>query len=151
MTVVLAAVVGLLAVRLLVYAAADVLAAPALQRVNFRNRPLPTAAGILVVMAVLIVEAGRSTLGAFGVGDEPGDNAARPLVLFACLGFGLLGFVDDVLGNGDDRGFKGHIRALASGRITTGLMKIVGGAAVAFILASQDDFVSGKRLLSDAV
>jgi UDP-N-acetylmuramyl pentapeptide phosphotransferase/UDP-N-acetylglucosamine-1-phosphate transferase len=149
--VVLAAVVGLLAVRLLVYAAADVLAAPALQRVNFRNRPLPTAAGILVVMAVLIVEAGRSTLGAFGIGEEPGDNAARTLVLFACLGFGLLGFVDDVLGNGDDRGFKGHIRALASGRITTGLMKIVGGAAVAFILASQDDFVSGKRLLSDAV
>lgn len=151
MTVVLAALCGLLAVRLLIYAAADILAAPALQRVNFRNRPLPTAAGIFAIMAVLIVEAGRSTLGAFGIGEEPGDNAARPLVLFACLGFGLLGLVDDLLATGEDRGFKGHIRALTRGRITTGLLKIVGGAAVAFILASQDDFVSGKRLLSDAI
>ncbi len=40
---------------------------------------------------------------------------------------------------------------MTRGRITTGLLKIVGGAAVAFILASQDDFVSGKRLLSDAI
>jgi UDP-N-acetylmuramyl pentapeptide phosphotransferase/UDP-N-acetylglucosamine-1-phosphate transferase len=150
-SVVLAAVVGLLAVRLLVYAGRDIVLAPALQRVNYRDRRLPTAAGILVVLAVLVVEAGRSTLGAFGVGDEPGVNPARPLILFACLGFGLLGFVDDLLGTGEDRGFRGHIRALASGRITTGLLKIVGGAAVAFVLASQDSFVSGKRLLSDAV
>ena len=103
------------------------------------------------MLAVLTVEAGRSTLGAFGIGDEPGGNPARALVLFACLGFGLLGFVDDVLGTGEDRGFKGHLRALATGRVTTGLCKIIGGVAVAFVLASQDDFITGKRLLSDAV
>ena len=79
------------------------------------TRPLPTAAGLFAVLAVLTVEAGRSTLGAFGLGDEPGTNPARALVLFACLGFGLLGFVDDVLGTGDDRGFRGHLRALRAG------------------------------------
>jgi UDP-N-acetylmuramyl pentapeptide phosphotransferase/UDP-N-acetylglucosamine-1-phosphate transferase len=150
-TIVLAFAVGLLAVRFLMLAGRDILASPVLARVNFRDRPLPTAAGLFAVLAVLAVEAGRATLGAFNVGEEPGTNAARPLVLFACLGFGLLGFVDDVLGTGDDRGFKGHLRALASGRVTTGLCKIVGGAAVAFVLASQDDFITGKRLLSDAV
>jgi UDP-GlcNAc:undecaprenyl-phosphate/decaprenyl-phosphate GlcNAc-1-phosphate transferase len=150
-SVVLAFVVGLLAVRFLLLAGRDILASPTLERVNYRGRPLPTAAGLFAVLAVLAVEAGRATLGAFGVGAEPGTNAARPLVLFACLGFGLLGFVDDVLGTGEDRGFRGHLRALASGRVTTGLCKIVGGAAVAFVLASQDDFITGKRLLSDAI
>jgi UDP-N-acetylmuramyl pentapeptide phosphotransferase/UDP-N-acetylglucosamine-1-phosphate transferase len=150
-TIVLAFAVGLLAVRFLLLAGRDILTSPVLVRVNYRDRRLPTAAGLFAVLAVLVVEAGRATLGAFGVGEEPGTNAARPLVLFACLGFGLLGFVDDVLGTGDDRGFKGHLRALASGRVTTGLCKIIGGAAVAFVLASQDDFITGKRLLSDAI
>jgi UDP-N-acetylmuramyl pentapeptide phosphotransferase/UDP-N-acetylglucosamine-1-phosphate transferase len=150
-TILLAALVGMLAVRFLLIAGADILAAPVLLRPNYRDRSIPTAAGIFVVLAVLVVEAGRSTLGAFDVGDEPGVNAARPLVLFACLGFGLLGFVDDLLGAGEDRGFRGHLRALASGRVTTGVLKIVGGAAVAFVLASQDDFVTGKRLLADAI
>jgi UDP-N-acetylmuramyl pentapeptide phosphotransferase/UDP-N-acetylglucosamine-1-phosphate transferase len=150
-SVVLAFVVGLLAVRFLLLAGRDILASPVLARLNYRDRPLPTAAGLFAVLAVLTVEAGRATLGAFGIGDEPGTNAARPLVLFACLGFGLLGFVDDVLGSGEDRGFRGHLRALRAGRVTTGLCKIIGGAAVAFVLASQDDFVTGKRLLSDAI
>jgi UDP-GlcNAc:undecaprenyl-phosphate/decaprenyl-phosphate GlcNAc-1-phosphate transferase len=150
-SVVLAFVVGLLAVRFLLLSGRDILASPVLARLNYRHRPLPTAAGLFAVLAVLTVEAGRATLGAFGLGDEPGTNAARPLVLFACLGFGLLGFVDDVLGEGRDRGFRGHLRALSAGRVTTGLCKIIGGAAVAFVLASQDDFVTGKRLLADAV
>jgi UDP-N-acetylmuramyl pentapeptide phosphotransferase/UDP-N-acetylglucosamine-1-phosphate transferase len=151
MMVVLGIVVGLLTVRLLVMSGRDVLDAPALERRNFRDRPLPTAAGLLVVLAVLIVEAGRDTLGAFGLGDEPGRNIARALVLFACLGFGLLGLIDDLIGTPGDRGFRGHLRAIAHGRATTGAIKIFGGAAVALVLASNVSFVSGRRLLTDAV
>jgi UDP-GlcNAc:undecaprenyl-phosphate GlcNAc-1-phosphate transferase len=149
--VVLGAVVGLLTVRLLVMSGRDVLDAPALERRNYRDRALPTAAGLLVILAVLIVEAGRDTLGAFGLGDEPGANIARALVLFACLGFGLLGLIDDLVGTEGDRGFRGHLRAIAHGRATTGAIKIFGGAAVALVLASNVSFVSGRRLLTDAV
>jgi UDP-GlcNAc:undecaprenyl-phosphate/decaprenyl-phosphate GlcNAc-1-phosphate transferase len=149
--IVLGLVIGLLTARLLVICGRDVLDAPALQRRNFRNRPLPTAGGLLVVVAALVVEAGRGTLGAFGLGDEPGRNIARPLVLFACIGFGLLGLVDDLLGTEGDRGFRGHLRALAEGRVTTGVLKIFGGAAVALVLAANVSFVSGRRLLADAV
>jgi UDP-N-acetylmuramyl pentapeptide phosphotransferase/UDP-N-acetylglucosamine-1-phosphate transferase len=151
MIVILGLLVGLLTVRLLVIFGRDLLDAPALQRRNFRNRPLPTAAGLLVVIAVLGVEAGRATLGAFGLGDEPGRNIARPLVLFACLGFGLLGLIDDLLGTEQDRGFRGHLHALSEGRVTTGVIKIFGGAAVALVLAANVSFVSGRRLLADAV
>ena len=91
-------------------------------------------------------------LGASGLGDEPGHDLARPLVLFACVGFALLGLIDDVLGTEDERGFRGHVRALASGRLTTGVCKIVGGAAIALVLVgTAGGLVSGKRLLADAV
>lgn len=151
MIVIVGLVVGLLTVRLLVIWGRDLLDAPALQRRNFRERPLPTAAGLLVVVAVLGIEAGRATLGAFGLGDAPGRNIARPLVLFACLGFGLLGLIDDLLGTDGDRGFRGHLHALSQGRVTTGVIKIFGGAAVALVLAANVSFVSGRRLLADAV
>jgi len=149
--VALGLVVGLLTVRLLVIGGRDVFAAPVLQRENYRGRALPTAVGLFVVVAALVIEAGRDTLGAFGLGDEPGRNIARPLVLFACLGFGLLGLVDDLIGTTGDRGFRGHLRALFHGRVTTGSIKIFGGAAVALVLASNVAFVSGRRLLTDAV
>lgn len=148
--VVVAWAVGFLAVRYVVLAGRDLFATPALARLNYRNRTVFTAAGLAIVMAVLFVEAGRSGLGAIGLGDEPGVNAARPLVLYAVLGFGLLGFIDDMLG-GEDRGFRGHLRALAAGRLTSGMVKLVGGAALALVLAASRGFVTWQRLVADAV
>jgi UDP-N-acetylmuramyl pentapeptide phosphotransferase/UDP-N-acetylglucosamine-1-phosphate transferase len=103
------------------------------------------------VAAVLLVEAGRALLGALGVGDEPGLNPARALVLLAVFGFGMLGLIDDVMGSGDDRGFRGHLRALTNGRVTTGLLKLVGGAGVALVVAAEPGFITGKRVVADAV
>jgi len=143
--------VGFLALRYLVLATDGFTSTPVLFRTNHRGDEVPASGGILVVFAVLLVEAGRSMLGALGVGGDPGENVARTLVLFACLAFGFLGFVDDVLGDAGDRGFRGHIRALAEGRMTTGLLKLLGGAAAALILVAVPDFVSGKRLIADAV
>ncbi len=143
-------VVGFLAVRFVLLAGHDMLHVPALERLNYRGRRLITAGGLYLVMAVLIIEAGRSALGGFEIGDPPGLNPARPLVLFAAFGFGLLGFMDDILGS-EDRGFRGHLRALSRGRLTTGMLKLIGGAAIALVLASAPGFVTGKRLLSDAL
>ncbi|MGZ6994659.1 MAG: hypothetical protein ACXVIM_05565 [Acidimicrobiia bacterium] len=150
MSIVIGWVVGFLAVRFVLLAGKDMLHAPALERSNYRGRTLATAGGLSLVMAVLIVEAGRAALGAFEIGDVPGLNPARPLVLFAAFGFGLLGFMDDVLGS-EDRGFKGHLRALSQGRLTTGMLKLIGGAGIALVLAAAPGFVTGKRLLSDAL
>jgi len=149
-TVILALVLGFLAARLIAVTAPELRESPVLARRNYRGVRLATASGLLIVAGVLVVEAGRSVLGAFGFGDDPGVNPARTLVLFAVFGFALLGFIDDVLG-GEDRGFRGHLRALRDGRITTGMLKLAGGAAIAFVLAAQPGFVTGKRLLADAV
>ena len=152
MSILLGFVVGVLAVRLCVRAGRELLRTPALERLNHRGRTVPTAMGVLAVLAVVVVEAGRSLFGAFGVGNAPGA-APRFAVLLACVGFGLLGLFDDLVGSNDDHGFRGHLGALVShGRITTGLVKIVGGGALAVVLVSASrPGLSGVRVVSDAL
>jgi len=141
---------GVAAAVLLERAAAPVLAAPALQRENYRGRRLATAGGIVIVLAVLVVEAARTTLAEFGVGEELSDSLLRSMVLFACFAFAFLGLIDDLLGTSGERGFAGHLRALAHGRLTTGAMKLFGGGVVAIVLTAAPGEVSGRRLLADA-
>jgi UDP-GlcNAc:undecaprenyl-phosphate/decaprenyl-phosphate GlcNAc-1-phosphate transferase len=151
LSVIVAILVGAVTVLFLRVAGRDMLAIPALARTNYRDHPLPTAGGILIVLAVLVIEAGRAVLGAAGVGEDPGLTLSRSLVLFAAFGFGFLGFVDDLLGAGDERGFRGHVRALAEGRLTTGFLKLFGGAGVAVVLVATPGFATGRRLITDAV
>jgi hypothetical protein len=146
----LAFLVGLLAVRFLRLTTGGVLATPVLQRVNYRGALVPTGGGVLAVLAVLGVEAARATLGALGLGDETGLSQERSLVLFAVVAFGLLGFVDDALGDDTASGFRGHLGSLASGRLTTGFLKLAGGGAVAVLLVAAPGFRSGARLVVDA-
>jgi UDP-N-acetylmuramyl pentapeptide phosphotransferase/UDP-N-acetylglucosamine-1-phosphate transferase len=73
-------------------------------------------------------------------------------VLLAALGFGLLGLIDDVAGTPSDHGFRGHLGALGHGRVTTGVVKIVGGLALAAVLVTVDHaHTSGARLVADAL
>lgn len=150
MSAVLAALaVGFLAARLAWVSAKPVFAAAALGRPNYRGHVVPTAAGVVLAIAVLVVEAGRAVIAAFGDGGA-GLDAPRALVLVAAVGFALLGLVDDVAGSTADRGFRGHLRALAHGRLTTGGLKLVGGAALALAVAGPVADGSPGRLLADA-
>jgi UDP-GlcNAc:undecaprenyl-phosphate/decaprenyl-phosphate GlcNAc-1-phosphate transferase len=150
-TAAVAFVVGLVTVRFLRVVSGEMLASPALERSNYRGRIVPTAGGLFIVFAVLVIEGGRAVLGAVGVGAESGLTEARSAVLFAVFGFGFLGLVDDLTAVGSDRGFRGHLGALRRGRVTTGLLKLVGGAAVAIVLVATPGFKSGRTLLVDAM
>lgn len=141
---------GMAAALALERAAAPVLGAPALRRVNYRGRPLATAGGLVIVLAVLLVEAARTAAAEFGWGEELSDSLLRSVVLFACFAFAFLGLLDDLLGTEADRGFRGHLLALRRGRLTTGALKLFGGGVVAIVLTAAPGEVSGRRLLADA-
>lgn len=150
MSVLVGLAVGVLAGRLLVLTALDLLRTPALERHNHRGRLVPTAAGALAVFAVVVVEGGRSLFGAFGVGSDT-STSARVAMLLACVGFGLLGFVDDVAGDASVGGFRGHVGALARRQLTTGVVKIAGGALLAVVLVTiANGDASGVRVVGDA-
>ena len=149
MNLVIAVVVGFLAGRFVVMSGRDLLSVPALLRTNYRGHRLPTAGGLLCVFAVLLVEGLRTLIAALGVGHD--HEAVRLPVLLGLVGFALLGLVDDLSVNERAHGFAGHLGALRAGRLTTGAVKLLGGGALALVVAASLHRSSGWRLLVDAL
>lgn len=93
---------------------------------NYRGQFLPTPAGLVPVIASLCVTA----LGIFWLHIKNGW-----LILSLLFAISLLGFWDDLKGDSQYKGFKGHFSALSNGQITTGLIKAIGGLSLAFASA----------------
>jgi UDP-N-acetylmuramyl pentapeptide phosphotransferase/UDP-N-acetylglucosamine-1-phosphate transferase len=115
-----AAALGGAAARVVLGAAAS---ASGLERTNFRGRRVTLAGGPALAVG--------ATVGAVtGAGNARGAAAA----VVAGLGSGAVGFYDDLVGGRPEhaaKGFKGHLRALGEGRVTSGLVKIAGVGAAA--------------------
>jgi UDP-N-acetylmuramyl pentapeptide phosphotransferase/UDP-N-acetylglucosamine-1-phosphate transferase len=72
----------------------------------------------------------------------------------AAAGAGAFGVYDDMYGNADRRGIKGHLTALTQGEITTGGVKIAGIGALGVLggcLARRDGGVLDKALAAVVV
>ena len=150
MTVLLAVVVGFLATRLAWLLLRPVFGGEVFRRENYRGHALPTAVGLVLAVAVLSVEAVRVVLAA-ATGDGSRIDGPRVAVLVLAVGMALLGLVDDLAGDGNSRGFRGHLDALAHGQLTTGGLKLFGGGAVAIVAVAAvrgDDGLG--YLLTDA-
>lgn len=104
-------------------------------RTNVRGVDVPVGAGILAVLALVAMEAG---LGVIDVVDDSsaGDRWARLLVVTAATTFALVGMVDDLVGDHADKGFRGHLRALVAGRLTTGGLKVLVGCLTAVVVVA---------------
>jgi UDP-GlcNAc:undecaprenyl-phosphate/decaprenyl-phosphate GlcNAc-1-phosphate transferase len=129
---------------------------PSLARENLHGRPVPTAGGLVMILAVTIPTVVPSMI----IWANDGQPSWLPsdlligwnTMLVAVLGFGLLGFVDDLLGDGSSRGFRGHLASLRSGVLTTGALKLLGGGVLALYLAFPPAHLGSDRyqLLVDA-
>ena len=126
-----------LAVALLPRWTADMLAS-GLVRENYRGRTLAFPTGALLVSVSLIALAPLAVL------DDRADlDLLEPdLTRWAAyvLGVALLGLLDDMLGRGSaadtPRGWRGHARAVATGRLSTGAIKAAGAFGLAAFAVS---------------
>ncbi|WP_370892808.1 hypothetical protein [Janibacter sp. GXQ6167] len=93
------------------------------RRTNFAGRPVTLLEGPVFVAATALPAIWRRDL---------------PAVL-AIVGPGVMGGVDDLAGDATAKGLGGHLRALRSGRITTGSAKIavIGASALAAVLLER--------------
>lgn len=119
-------------------------------RSNYRGRTIITGAGLLVPLVVVAFEAAADLAATFDVQLNASTVGPRRAVLVVALGLGALGLLDDLAGEGESGGFRGHLRALARGRLTTGSLKLFGGAAVAVAAVFGPRTDTPGRLLADA-
>jgi len=139
MTVVIAALVGFLAGRMLWLSLRRTWSRQPFLRANYQGEAIPTAAGVVVGSALVLVEALRAVVGASGAADHAGLTPARTAGLLAVLGFSVIGAVADLTGPGSDGGRKGvggHLRAIASGHLSGSSFRFLAGAAVSVVAAS---------------
>lgn len=129
-------------------AMSDTFAKPLFERTNVRGDPVPVAGGIVIAITAI----GVGALLSLGQSAEWIDVPFTAVIatLVATSGFALLGLFDDLAGDGSSRGFAGHLRALAKGRLTTGAVKLFGGAAVALIVVVPVGVGHPERHLVDA-
>jgi UDP-N-acetylmuramyl pentapeptide phosphotransferase/UDP-N-acetylglucosamine-1-phosphate transferase len=104
-------------------------ALPAYDRPNHRGLPVSLLAGPVLALT----SAGWAAAGA------PRSALGRATAL-AALGAGVVGAYDDVVGarpgQRADKGFRGHLAALRSGRVSAGAVK-VAGVGVTGLLAAR--------------
>jgi UDP-N-acetylmuramyl pentapeptide phosphotransferase/UDP-N-acetylglucosamine-1-phosphate transferase len=119
----------------------EALAATNLSRVNYRQRTVVAGLGIALAIGLLVWAGPLALVGELGSGSGwPARSGiamsgAAVAAVLAGLGFTLLGLLDDLIQDQGHRGFRGHVQALARGRLTGGAVKLLGGALVALVVA----------------
>lgn len=121
---------------------------------NYRGAMVAFPAGLAAVAASLIA------LGPAAIADHASDGDVWPAIgapvgivgmALYVLGVAVLGLIDDLIGAGDERGWRGHARATAAGGFSPGLLKAAGGAGLALFVLAGSALDTGDYLLAAAV
>jgi UDP-GlcNAc:undecaprenyl-phosphate GlcNAc-1-phosphate transferase len=125
-------------------------------RPNFRGRPVTLGLGLvwLVWAAALAATWNLVSFGSYifqsaglanaagisewlpALGFSPFATVVAVVPFFLVAGAFAFGLADDTFGGGEDRGFRGHVGALRDGRLTTGMLKMVGIGALGLVAAT---------------
>lgn len=123
----LALLAGILVERLALHFILPMLKENGALRQNFQGIDIPVSVGITFPLAIISVFLLYIPSSCFHPVYYP--------FLLGIIFISFLGFIDDMLGQRDALGFKGHFGALLKGRLTTGGLKAAGGGLIALFLA----------------
>ncbi|NMA86189.1 MAG: phospho-N-acetylmuramoyl-pentapeptide-transferase [Tissierellia bacterium] len=103
-------------------------------KLNYRNESIPIAMGLLFVFVQFIN---------LGLVLFVRKNFAPYIILylFSITLMGIIGLLDDFIGDESVKGFKGHIKSFFKGKLTTGAMKAGTGFLISLfvsIIISRD-------------
>jgi UDP-GlcNAc:undecaprenyl-phosphate GlcNAc-1-phosphate transferase len=124
------------------------LAAQGMVRENYRGIPVAFPAGIALVIPALAALLVAAPLYQFV--DLDTLQPLFGMALLYVLGIAFLGLLDDLVGSAEatPRGWRGHARAFAGGRLSTGAIKAIGALALALLVSADPSVGAGTYLLS---
>jgi UDP-N-acetylmuramyl pentapeptide phosphotransferase/UDP-N-acetylglucosamine-1-phosphate transferase len=106
---------------------------------NYRGKRVYVVGGVVIAATLVLTEILVRLIGGLapGSGDFLSDWGSRAHLgtVILALGFFALGFLDDYAGDGRSKGFRGHLKALVGGEVTTGAIKAFGGLGLAFAVS----------------
>jgi UDP-N-acetylmuramyl pentapeptide phosphotransferase/UDP-N-acetylglucosamine-1-phosphate transferase len=95
---------------------------------NFRGEEIPVGAGLFIALCAVPAY--------LAVAHWMPERHAESVAYAAVVGgMAALGFADDLFGDRSATGLKGHFKRILHGKITTGLIKAVGGLALGICVA----------------
>ena len=110
-----------------------------LRRDNYRGASIPVVGGIPIIVVAIL---GMTVLRIVRSLTELEVFADQALIwvepaLVALLVVAVFGLLDDSMGSAAAKGFRGHIGSLLSGRLTTGMLKLLAGGLAGLVVASS--------------
>lgn len=122
-------------------------------RENYRGARLPVGVGMVLIASLLAVEGALAVLGVLLEDEGLALDGPRASTLLVVLSLGLLGLIDDLVGDAETKGFRGHLSSVLNGQLTTGGLKMFGGGLAALIVCAPyagTGNLSVLRLIVDA-
>ncbi|WHH59909.1 glycosyltransferase [Petroclostridium sp. X23] len=95
---------------------------------NYLGKDIPNSMGIALILSTVLA---ISISLPFGYVIPFYDI----YIIFAGILMGFVGLIDDFAGNSQSKGFKGHMKNLMHGKLTTGGLKAITGVLSAFIIS----------------
>ncbi|MFW6006528.1 MAG: phospho-N-acetylmuramoyl-pentapeptide-transferase [Halanaerobiales bacterium] len=89
-----------------------------LMKNNYNNKVIPAGAGIILVLISIF---GWS----FYLYNDIGNSRIIEKLIFLSLIIGLTGLLDDMVGENENKGLKGHFTSFLQGNLTTGSVKVI--------------------------
>ncbi len=96
---------------------------------NFKGKLIPNSMGIIYIINLLLLLPFVLILLNFNYDSD------IFLLLIGIITMGFVGVIDDLIGNRETTGFRGHINKFIDGELTTGGLKAIVGGLVAIIIS----------------
>jgi len=114
----------------------DMLLSANITRKNYKGDIIPVGMGIVFIPVIII----NSIFLNYFIGNDTRMQQLLLVFLVAIMTMATIGLIDDLIGNRDTTGFKGHIMSLLKGKVTTGGFKAIIGGLIALLLGSLFSF-----------
>lgn len=122
-------IIAILLETVVIHIVLPMLARSGAVRDNYRHDKVPVAGGLTFPITILLCYVLIQLTNGY-------TGNRFTLYLLAVIGMAFLGFIDDMLGQRDSLGFRGHFsRLLKKGELTTGALKALGGGMIAIYVS----------------